>query len=602
MTPTLLHAISRKADAITPDAELLARYLRERDPGAFEELLRRHGPLVWSVCRQALAQRADAEDAFQAVFLALVRSADRIRDGRTLPAWLHGVAVRVAMRAKRDFARRRTRERAAASPETDRPVSDEAWEALVAAVHEEVQRLPEAERTAFVLCELQGVSQADAAARLGWPLGSLSGRLCKARRRLLDRLAARGIAPAAAVGVGITTRAACAVPEGVFEVVKTFPGAPGAASTAAAALARGLVEGVAMRVKLTAAVVVVAFGLTGGAVWLSKAEAQPEAGKPPGAEGAAGGAKPKKPGQPPPGASGYPGAPGRPPRTDSADDPPPGFGRLAAATWEYKFVDVAAERKEFEKVITQHGKDGWEFCGSERFLAENKAEFVLVFKRSKGGTGFGGLGGEMMMPGMPGMARPGGLGGAGGGPKRAPADKPEGGGESPRELIQRTFKLKHASPLEVGTGLRKALPNARGLTFGGPLDDSSQLRVNADPETMKAVEKLVEELDAKVAKSGGKPTPGPMGGPSGASPMGNPSGMSGLATGPPIKPPGVIQFFDLKHAKADELATVLKKLYPSVDMTGDPRTNALIVRADRETLMQITELLQRLDVDAGKRK
>src|SRR5947207_2197711 len=141
MTPTLLHAVARKAEALTSDADLLDRYTRERDHAAFEELVRRHGPLVWAVCRHLLPHHADAEDAFQAVFLALVRSAPTIRNGCTVPAWLHGVAVRVAQRARRAFARRRTREVKAASPEADRPVSNAAWEALVAAVHEEVQRL-----------------------------------------------------------------------------------------------------------------------------------------------------------------------------------------------------------------------------------------------------------------------------------------------------------------------------------------------------------------------------------------------------------------------------------------------------------------------------
>src|SRR5438045_6906001 len=111
MTPTLLHAMARKAEALTSDANLLSRYTRDRDHRAFEELVRRHGPLVWAVCRHLLPHPADAEDAFQATFLALVRCAASIRDGRTVPAWLHGVAVRVATQARREFARRRARER-----------------------------------------------------------------------------------------------------------------------------------------------------------------------------------------------------------------------------------------------------------------------------------------------------------------------------------------------------------------------------------------------------------------------------------------------------------------------------------------------------------
>ena len=75
MSPTLLQAVVRVAEGRTPDAELLATFARDRDEAAFEELVRRHGALVWGVCRQLLPHHADAEDAFQAVFLALVRGA-----------------------------------------------------------------------------------------------------------------------------------------------------------------------------------------------------------------------------------------------------------------------------------------------------------------------------------------------------------------------------------------------------------------------------------------------------------------------------------------------------------------------------------------------
>ena len=121
MTNTLLQAVARKAEGLTADAELLARFVETRDPRAFEEVVRRYGPLVWSVCHRALPNRADAEDAFQAVFLALVRSAPTIRDGRALPSWLHGAAVRACLKAKRDFARRAARERARARPTKPRP-------------------------------------------------------------------------------------------------------------------------------------------------------------------------------------------------------------------------------------------------------------------------------------------------------------------------------------------------------------------------------------------------------------------------------------------------------------------------------------------------
>src|SRR5262245_9599678 len=407
MTSTLLFAVARKAEALTPDAELLERFIGEKDQLAFEELVRRHGPLVWGVCRNLLPHHADAEDAFQAVFLALVRSARSIRDGRTVPAWLHGVAVRVATRLKRTAVRRRQREQIASVPEADRPVPDAAWESLVAAVHEEVQCLPEAERTAFVLCDLQGVPQADAATRLGWPLGSLSGRLCKARQRLLEKLTARGVAPGVVVGIGITAGSASAVPASLFDVVKVFPASPTAASIAATALARGLTEGLTMRAKLmvVTAVVVAAFGLTGGAMVLSKADAQPTVpsggggggsgggsapvGAPPGA-GVGGPGVPGAPGGAPPGVGGLPGSPDGGPGALPGGGGAGGFA-VGPAAWEYKFVDVKNDRKAFEKAIVEQGKDGWEFCSSERF-AQN--DLVLVFKKRKGGDfPFGGGGG-----------------------------------------------------------------------------------------------------------------------------------------------------------------------------------------------------------------
>ncbi len=422
---TLLHAVARRAEAITPDADLLARFTRDRDHAAFEELVRRHGPLVWAVCRHMLPDHADAEDAFQAVFLALVRSAASIRDGRTVPAWLHGVAVRIATRAKRSGARRRQREQVASHTESERPVASASWDALVRSVHEEVQQLPEVERTAFVMCDLEGVSQPDAAARLGWPLGSLSGRLCKARQRLMERLSARGVAPAVAIGIGVTASTTGAVPGRLFNVVRAFPSTPTAASKAASVLARGFTEGITMRVKLMmASVVITALGLTGGAALLSKADAQPPGGGT-GTSSSGGTSGTTTGGSTSTDSSGSSTTTSS---TSSADDSGTnsgttassnGSGRMNAApspAWEYKFVDVRSDRKAFESAITQHGKDGWEFCSSERF---GPAELVLVFKKSKGGaSGFNPFGGF----------------GGGGSPRSVPQQSRHHGGDQPPGL------------------------------------------------------------------------------------------------------------------------------------------------------------------------
>jgi len=110
----LLTLIGRAAGDARSDAELLARL---DDHAAFAELVGRHGSMVWGVCRHLLGE-ADAEDAFQATFLALLRAT--IRDGAAVASWLHGVAVRVSLSARREAGRRRVRERAAAVPEATR--------------------------------------------------------------------------------------------------------------------------------------------------------------------------------------------------------------------------------------------------------------------------------------------------------------------------------------------------------------------------------------------------------------------------------------------------------------------------------------------------
>ncbi len=506
MNATLLHAVVRVADTRTPDADLLARFTANRDGAAFEELLRRHGPLVWAVCRQLLPHHADAEDAFQAVFLALVRSAGSIRAGRTLPAWLHAVAVRVAAKVKRAAARRRQREQRAAVPEADRPVPDAAWVGLMTAVHEEVQRLPDAERTAFVLCDLEGVRQPDAAARLGWPLGTLSGRLCKARQRLLDQLTRRGIA-SGVLALGGLAASAGSVPAALVEKVTSFPvaAATGVSSTVAA-LARGLVEGATMRTKLLAAGLLVAgaLGLTGGAIILSKADAQTGGGgggngtRPPsglpGGGGSGGGSLPPGSsdagggGAPPGMGTGLPGTGadplrggGGPPRADAGMPGMPampgmagGWGVVAGGPtkWEYKFVDLGTGiRENFEKEITKAGNDGWEFCGSER-LNEAKggpAALVLVFKRAKGGNVI--AGGGMMGPGMgmPGGGMPGGGGGFGGGGGGSGGMGGGGGGRfggggmemrggGADQNLFHVFKLKNVAAEDVVTAAAEGVP------------------------------------------------------------------------------------------------------------------------------------------------
>jgi len=154
--------VGRPADAAT-DAQLLSRFVAQRDQAAFAGLVARHGPMVLGVCRRALADPGEVEDAFQATFLVLVRRAGSVRAGDSLGRWLYGVARRVAAKARARSLRSRARVAPLAvepaAPESD---SDSAADriGLLAALDEEVGRLPEKYRVPVVLCHLEGLSHA----------------------------------------------------------------------------------------------------------------------------------------------------------------------------------------------------------------------------------------------------------------------------------------------------------------------------------------------------------------------------------------------------------------------------------------------------------
>ena len=172
------------------DAELLKRFVAWGDHPAFAELMRRHGPMVWGVCRRVLTNHQAAEDAFQATFLVLLRRAETLTRPERLGNWLHGVAHRTALKARSSAVRQH-----AEVAEPLAPV-DDAWaqRELAGLLDEEIRRLPASYRVPFVLCYLEHKTNHEAARLLGLPRGTLATRLAAARRRLRMRLSRRGLA------------------------------------------------------------------------------------------------------------------------------------------------------------------------------------------------------------------------------------------------------------------------------------------------------------------------------------------------------------------------------------------------------------------------
>ncbi len=180
------------------DRELLRRFSQLHDEEAFALLVERHGPMVLGVCRRVLGCFQAAQDAFQATFLVLVRKAGSIDRPELLANWLHGVAARTARKARVLAARRAHHERQASVdvPQPQQPEAEADWLDLWPRLDEELQRLPEKYRAPLILCYLHGMTNKEAADRLGWPAGSISYRLARGREILRQRLGARQCAPA----------------------------------------------------------------------------------------------------------------------------------------------------------------------------------------------------------------------------------------------------------------------------------------------------------------------------------------------------------------------------------------------------------------------
>ncbi len=184
------------------DAEVLARFLAERDEAAFELLVWRHGPAVLGLCRRMLRREQDAEDAFQATFLTLARRAHSIGRRQSVGSWLYKVAYRVALRARERSCRAAVLP-LAGQPEPAGRAPDGPDAEVRSLLDEEVSRLPDKYRAAVVLCYLQGKTNTEAARELGCPRGTIDSRLAWARQRLRQRLVRRGVTLSLAGLVGL---------------------------------------------------------------------------------------------------------------------------------------------------------------------------------------------------------------------------------------------------------------------------------------------------------------------------------------------------------------------------------------------------------------
>src|SRR5882762_8057034 len=253
--PHVCRLIHAQFAADLTDGQLLERFVDGHDPEAFAALVRRHGRTVLGVCRRVLINAHDAEDAFQATFLVLVRKARSIAKREAVGSWLYGVAYRAALRARAGSAQRRKHESQSLDRAAEPATADEADDEVRPIIDEEVNRLPEKYRRPIVLCYFEGKTYGEAARILGWPAGTTSVRLARARELLRARLALRGLAlSAGALAAWLAEKTAPAADAHLLvdimaRAAQQLAASPGAAgiSTQVVALTEGVVKAMLLR-------------------------------------------------------------------------------------------------------------------------------------------------------------------------------------------------------------------------------------------------------------------------------------------------------------------------------------------------------------------
>ncbi len=266
------------------DGQLLELYITQRDEAAFEALVRRLGPMVLKVCRRVVGNHHDAEDAFQATFLVLARKASSVKSRDMVANWVHGVALRTALKARALRVKKQARERHVnALPEPEAPTASAAH-SLKPLLDQELSRLAEIYRLPILLCNLEGKSIRETAQQLGWPQGTVAGRLARGKVILAKRLARHGLAPAGGVMVLENSLSACVPPSLVAATIKAasvYTAGKSAATGMIAANVAILMEGAmkamfVTKIKIAAGVFVVGsvMALGGGVLVNGTAEGQ----------------------------------------------------------------------------------------------------------------------------------------------------------------------------------------------------------------------------------------------------------------------------------------------------------------------------------------
>jgi RNA polymerase sigma factor (sigma-70 family) len=250
---------------LVPDRELLRRFVRRQDEAAFAALVERHQAMVMDVCWRVLGRSHDAEDAFQATFLILVRRAKSVRG--SVGGWLHAVAYRVACRLRARRARGPAQQLEALEVPQPDNTTEVSWREVRQVLDEELNRLPEKYRAPLVLCYLEGLTQDEAARRLGWSHGVLRGRIDRGRERLRARLTRRGLAlstaPLGAVlagsdpGRAMSAALVVTTLQATLQIGAGRAAAPGQLASEVVALAEEVTQAMFLKVRITAVAMLV---------------------------------------------------------------------------------------------------------------------------------------------------------------------------------------------------------------------------------------------------------------------------------------------------------------------------------------------------------